>query len=66
VRRLLEERRGREPPLKRIEVVIYRDSPARDNPYVAELAQSAREVADASGGRITIDFAEPGRNAPTD
>lgn len=50
--------------LARVEIIVYRDSPARDRPQVAELEQWAKEVGD--GKRLRVDYAEQADKAPVE
>jgi hypothetical protein len=63
VQKLVLKRRGQTTPLRRLEVVIYLDSPARDRPQVAELVGWARDL-NGEAGRLRVDFIEPDRPAP--
>jgi hypothetical protein len=66
VKDLVRQRRKQTPPLRRLEIVLYNDSPARDVPYVAQLSQWAHEQAGADGEKIKVDFSAPDANAPTE
>jgi hypothetical protein len=56
--------RRRKESLARLEIVVYRDSPARDRPQVAELVGWARDLENGGKGRLKVDFLEPDRYAP--
>jgi hypothetical protein len=44
VRQMIVKRRGAEPPLRLLEIVLDDDSPARNRPQVADLEQWAKEL----------------------
>jgi hypothetical protein len=58
----VRKRRAGKPPLRRLEVVLYKDSPARDRPQVAALVRWAEDL-DGSE-RLRVDFSEPEQDAP--
>ncbi|MGL4552856.1 MAG: hypothetical protein ACRC33_16895 [Gemmataceae bacterium] len=62
VKQRLSAMKAGTPPLKRVEVVLYLDSPNRDRPQIAELLAYIRDIDPA----IKPDFYEPGRRAPVD
>lgn len=66
IKALIRQRRAAEPPLSRLEIVVYKDSPDFARPQVAELAAWAREVKNDQGVRLRVDFSEPDRYAPID
>jgi hypothetical protein len=67
VKKVVRDRLRNGPGLKRVQIVVYLDSPARDRPQVADLASWLRDL-EASGGSkpIAIDFEEPGKKAPVE
>lgn len=65
VKDLVRQRRKQTPPLRRLEIVLYNDSPARDVPYAAQLKQWADEQAGADGEKIKVNLSELDANAPT-
>jgi hypothetical protein len=62
---LVRERQKQTPPLRRVEIVLYNDSPARDVPFVTRLSHWAREQDGADGEKLRVDFSSPDANAPT-
>jgi hypothetical protein len=61
VKKRIRARRKEEPPLRRIEIVVYRDSP--DKGPVSQLESWAREL-QAGAEQMRVDLIELGRNAP--
>ncbi len=49
-----------------MEIIVYQDSPARERPVVADLAEWARDLEDEGKGRLRVDFAESDRYAPVE
>jgi hypothetical protein len=67
VRKRIKERRSGTPPLRRLVVVVYLDSPARDRPQVRDLEDWARDLEpDPQRGKLKVDFSAPDENAPID
>lgn len=66
VKLLIRQRAAAFPPLRRIEIVVYKDSPDFARPQVADLASWAREVKATDGERMRVDFSEPDRYAPVE
>jgi hypothetical protein len=56
-------RQKKEPPLRRVVIVVYKDSPARDKELVTELEAWARDLP-AEGGKMKVDIDLPGEDAP--
>jgi hypothetical protein len=59
--------RGRlkeKPPLRRVTIVLYNDSPARDVPLVSELRDWARDLVTDTREKMKVDFVAPDANAP--
>jgi hypothetical protein len=65
VRKLVKDRRQGTPPLKRLVVIVYNDSPDRNRPQVADLVDWARDL-DPERGKVEVDLQEPDRKAPVD
>jgi hypothetical protein len=65
VRNLILQKRKDKPPLRRLVVVVYRDSPAPDRPQVVELTDWARDL-DPERGKVGVDLSLPDQNAPID
>lgn len=66
VKVLVRQRSAAIPPLRRVEIVVYKDSPDFARPQVADLAGWAREVQAGDGERLRVDFSEPDRYAPVE
>jgi hypothetical protein len=64
VQQIIRQGRERKPPLVRLEIIVYLDSPARDRPQVAALAEWVRDLGDPNKGRIRVDYSEPEMEAP--
>jgi len=62
---LLRKRRDGKPPLRRLEIVLYLDSPAREVSHVAALARWARDLGDERD-RFRVDFTDQDGYAPVD
>jgi hypothetical protein len=62
LRKLIKERRKGTPPLKRLVLIIYSDSPDRRTSQVADLESWARDLAP----KLEVDLQEPDRKAPVD
>jgi hypothetical protein len=59
------QRVKREPPLKRIEIVLYKDSPQKRVPRVAELMKWAEDLTrPGTDEKVIVGFNEPGEPAP--
>jgi hypothetical protein len=57
----VQERRSGQPPLRRIEIVLYKDSPDEHVPIVAQLRNWASEL---DGGKMKVDISQPDADAP--
>ncbi len=65
VEKLIRERLDKEPPLKRIELILYKDSPQKKVARVADLKHWADErTPAASQEKLIVDYKEPGEDAP--
>lgn len=65
VRNAIEERRKKQPPLRRIEIVLYKDdSPAETNDVVKSLKDWAKELKRNGGGKMRVDVSRVDANAP--
>jgi hypothetical protein len=63
IRKLILQRRSQTPPLRQLVVIIYSDSPDKDNPYVKDLVLWAKDL-DDTGGHLLVEYTEPPRVAP--
>jgi hypothetical protein len=61
VKELVKERQKGQPPLRRIEIVLYKDSPDERVPLVSQLKTWAAEQ---DGGKMKVDVSQPDANAP--
>lgn len=61
VKEAVRTRQGKEPPLRRIELVLYKDSPDERVPLVSQLRAWAGEL---NGGKMRVDITQPDANAP--
>jgi hypothetical protein len=52
------------PPLQRIELVLFKDSPQKQVARVSELKKWIDEHLPENGTKVVVDFKEPGENAP--
>jgi hypothetical protein len=65
VKHLIKERQERQPPLRRIEIVLYKDdSPTEANDVVRSLKDWAKELKVKGGGQLQVDISQPDANAP--
>jgi hypothetical protein len=62
VKDLIKKRLAQNPPLKRLELILYKDSPQKQVPRVAELKKWADSRSDED--KLRVDFKEPGEVAP--
>lgn len=61
----IEKRMKQEPPLRVLEVIVYKDSPsASKNSYVTDLLDWAREVRTEGQERLKVDIVKRDRKAP--
>jgi hypothetical protein len=65
IRKLILQKRSDKSALRRVVLVVYLDSPARDRPQVSALADWARDL-DPERGKVEVAFYEPDQNAPID
>jgi hypothetical protein len=63
VRDYIRQRLERDPPLRRIELVLYKDSPQKKVGRVSELKKWADDLT-SKGEKVLVDFKEPGEDAP--
>jgi hypothetical protein len=61
VKEVVKKRQGEQPPLRRIEIVLYNDSPDKDVRIVRQLKAWAGEL---DSGNMKVDVSQPGANAP--
>jgi hypothetical protein len=66
VQDIVRRRRRGTPPLKRLDIILYQDSPARERPQVANLADWASDLEETASGRLMVDFAVTDRYAPVE
>jgi hypothetical protein len=64
VRNLIRTRRDKGPPLRRLEVVLYLDSPDRQGSQVASLVEWANDLEEKGKRWLRVDFSERDRYAP--
>ena len=61
VKEEIKKRQQQQPPLRRIEIVLYKDSPDERVPLVSELKAWARELDDR---KMKVDISQPDADAP--
>jgi hypothetical protein len=61
IKETIEKRQHEQPPLRRIEIVLYKDSPDEHVPIVNQLRTWA---ADQSGAKMKVDISRPDSDAP--
>lgn len=61
VKEAIEKRQQDQPPLRRIEIVLYKDSPDEHVPIVNQLRTWA---GDRTGGKMKVDISRRGNDAP--
>jgi hypothetical protein len=61
VQETIKNRQKEQPPLRRIEMVLYKDSPDEHVPLVSQLRMWA---SDLSGGKMKVDISQPDADAP--
>jgi hypothetical protein len=64
VRKLVLGRRDAKPPLKRLELVLYLDSPDRQGAQVASLVEWANDLEEKGKKWLRVDLSEKDRYAP--
>ncbi|HTU20585.1 MAG TPA: hypothetical protein VMG10_21165 [Gemmataceae bacterium] len=57
----IKKRQQEQPPLRRVEMVLYRDSPDKQLPVVSQLRTWA---SDLNGGKMKVDISQPDADAP--
>jgi hypothetical protein len=62
IKEAIKARQQKQPPLHRIELVLYKDSPDQRVPLVSQLKMWAGELDD---GKMKVDVSQPDANAPT-
>ena len=63
IKSLISQRRGQTPPLRKLIVIVYSDSPDKDSGSVEGLLRWAKDI-DPISGPIEVEYTEPGRRAP--
>jgi hypothetical protein len=61
VKEAIKKRQKEQPPLRRIEIVLYKDSPDERVPLVSQLRTWASELND---GKMKVDISQPDADAP--
>lgn len=61
VKEAIRNRQQQKPPLRRIELVLYNNSPAKDVAVVSRLRTWASEL---NGGKMKVDISQPDADAP--
>jgi hypothetical protein len=61
IKERIRKRQQEQPPLRRVEIVLYKDSPDERVPIVSQLRTWA---GDRNGGKMKVDFLYPDREAP--
>lgn len=61
IKQAIKNRQQENPPLLRIEIVLYKDSPDKQLPVVSDLQTWARELND---GKMKVDISQPDADAP--
>jgi hypothetical protein len=64
VKAFVSERLKHEPPLHRVVLVLYKDSPDRAVPFVRDVETWASDQVSAGNQKIKVDFEEPDKDAP--
>jgi hypothetical protein len=64
VKKLILDRRSQTPPLRKLDVVIYLDSPDQNSPPVRGLVEWARDLDTAVAGPLEVEEKVPPRSAP--
>lgn len=60
----IRDRRGKNPPARRLEIVLYKDSPDRDKEQVKTLTDWANDLKQDGKGGWLVEFSLPDSNAP--
>lgn len=61
VKEAIKTRQQQQPPLRRLELVLYNNSPAKDVAVVSQLRTWASEL---NGGKMKVDILQPDADAP--
>jgi hypothetical protein len=61
VKEVIKKRRQEQPPLRRIEIVLYNDSPSEQGPLVSQFKAWAGEL---DGEKVRLDVSKPDADAP--
>ncbi len=61
IKEAVKTRQQKQPPLRRIELVLYKDSPSEQGPLVSQLKAWAREL---DGSKMKVDLSKPDADAP--
>jgi hypothetical protein len=64
VKDAVKKRQQRSPPLRHIEVVVYKDSPDKDGGLVSRLKNWAADLDVKGDGKMKVDLSLPDANAP--
>jgi hypothetical protein len=64
VKAAIKERQRQQPPLSRLEIVLYKDSPDKDVPLVKRLLDWGRELTVKGDGKMRVDISQPDADAP--
>jgi hypothetical protein len=64
VKRAIKKRQEQDPPLSRLEVVLYKDSPDKDVPLVKRLVDWGRDLDVKGDGKMKVDITQPDSDAP--
>lgn len=66
VRKRIRQAREQSPPLRRLEVILYQDSPDSQRPQVTGLVEWANDLEGKDKPRLRVDFVVRDREAPLD
>jgi hypothetical protein len=64
VKQAIKKRQEQDPPLSRLEVVLYKDSPDKDVPLVKRLVDWGRDLDIKGDGKMKVDLTQPDSDAP--
>jgi hypothetical protein len=65
IKKVILNQRVGTPPLRKLQVIVYLDSPDLSKPQVTGLVEWARDL-DPTGGKVDVEQVAPERNAPVD
>jgi hypothetical protein len=65
LKEFIKKRRQENPSLRRLEIVLYKDSPAPDNPYVSDLENWAHELPVNEKETMKVDVSKRDQKSPT-